>query len=194
MNPHTLKGTPTLGVGVLVDSRIFRERLQGQNSFDWSVPYIIRKLLKRRCLKWVWMTHLDIWNISYGQKKGWESSWQFDSRPLKVRNRPNFLAWRWHATYCWKALDESYKLSLDLISIGGLQRKLWALKVARVQSLGISKFPLGNPETKCHLGVAFMERHRVYYKEEGGGFPQVRAMASLVSPNCPRFVLTPTMH
>jgi len=23
------------------------------------------------------MTHLDIWNISYGQKKGWESIFQF---------------------------------------------------------------------------------------------------------------------
>jgi hypothetical protein len=29
MNPHTPKGTPTLGVGVLVDSQIFRKRLQG---------------------------------------------------------------------------------------------------------------------------------------------------------------------
>ncbi len=29
MNPHTPKGIPTLGVGVLVDSRIFRELLQG---------------------------------------------------------------------------------------------------------------------------------------------------------------------
>jgi hypothetical protein len=29
MNPHTPKGTPTLGVGVPVDSQIFRERLQG---------------------------------------------------------------------------------------------------------------------------------------------------------------------
>jgi len=29
INPHTPKGTPTLGVGVPVDSRIFRGRLQG---------------------------------------------------------------------------------------------------------------------------------------------------------------------
>jgi hypothetical protein len=27
MNPHTPKGTPTLGVGVPVDSRVFREQL-----------------------------------------------------------------------------------------------------------------------------------------------------------------------
>jgi len=29
MNPHTPKGVSTLGVGILVDSRMFREQLQG---------------------------------------------------------------------------------------------------------------------------------------------------------------------
>jgi hypothetical protein len=28
-----------------------------------------------------------------------------------------------------------------------------------------------------------MAKHKVYYKGEGGGFPQVRAMVSLVNPN-----------
>jgi hypothetical protein len=49
--------------------------------------------------------------------------------------------------------------------------------------MGISGFPLGSPRTKCHLDAGFMERHKVYYKGEGGGFPQVRAMVSLVSPS-----------
>jgi hypothetical protein len=26
-------------------------------------------------------------------------------------------------------------------------------------------------ETKCHLDVIFVERHKKYYKGEGGGFP-----------------------
>jgi len=44
----------------------------------------------------------------------------------------------------------------------------------------------GSPNIgKCHLDVGLVERHRVYYKGEGGGFPQVRAMVSLVSPNLP---------
>jgi hypothetical protein len=30
-----------------------------------------------------------------------------------------------------------------------------------------------------------MERHKVYYKEEGGGFPQIRAAVSLMSPRLP---------
>jgi hypothetical protein len=44
---------------------------RGQNKMDWRNFYIIKKLLKLRCLKWARITHLDIWNISYGQKKGW---------------------------------------------------------------------------------------------------------------------------
>ncbi len=33
------------------------------------------------------------------------------------------------------------------------------------------------------MGVA--ERHRVYYMEEGGGFPKVRVVVSHVSPKSP---------
>jgi hypothetical protein len=41
------------------------------------------------------------------------------------------------------------------------------------------------PGQKYHLDVGLMERHKAYYKGEGGGFPQVRAMVSLVSPSLP---------
>jgi hypothetical protein len=41
------------------------------------------------------------------------------------------------------------------------------------------------PRTKCHLDVGLMERHVVYYKGEGGGFSQVRAVMSLASPSLP---------
>jgi hypothetical protein len=43
----------------------------------------------------------------------------------------------------------------------------------------------GNLGTKCHLDVGLVERHRVYYKGEGGGFPQVRAVVSLMSTSLP---------
>jgi hypothetical protein len=78
------------------------------------------------------MTHFEISNTSYGQKKGHESNWQFDSRPLKVGNRPYFLTIRWCETYHSKALDKGYNFAFDLISIGGLHTKLWAPKVAGV--------------------------------------------------------------
>jgi hypothetical protein len=151
---------------------------KGQNSMAWSVPYIIGKLLERRCLKWARIAHLHIWNTSYGQKNIWESSWQFDSRPLKVKNRPNSLAYKQHATYCWKAFDEGYNFALDFISIGGLLKKLWRPN-------------FGNFRTKSHLDVGPVERCKVYYKGEGGGFPQVRPVVSLVCSNCPWFILAP---
>jgi hypothetical protein len=62
----------------------------GQNPLVWIFFIIIRILLKRRCLKWARMTHLDIWGTSYDQKKSRESNWQFDSQPLKVGNPPDF--------------------------------------------------------------------------------------------------------
>jgi len=164
---------------------------KGQNPMAQGVLYTIGKLLKHKCLKWARMTHLDIWNTSYGQKKGRESNWQFDSWPLKVRNRPNFLAWKWCATYRWKALDESYNFVLDLISIKGLHTKLWGPKVVGVLTLAILGLPLGSPKTKSHLDVGLMERHIVYYKGEGGGFPKVRAVVSLMSASCLWFVLAP---
>jgi hypothetical protein len=76
----------------------------------------------------------------------------------------------WRATYRWKALDKGYNFALDLILIGGLHTKLWGPKVTRVPTLGISGLPFGSPGTKCHLDVGLVERHKVYYKEEGGGF------------------------
>jgi hypothetical protein len=57
---------------------------KGQNTSYWGVLYIIRKLSKCRCRKWARLSHLDICSISYGWKKGYESNWQFGSRPLKV--------------------------------------------------------------------------------------------------------------
>jgi hypothetical protein len=78
---------------------------RGQNTLHCGVLYIIGKLSKRKCQKWARMSHLDIYSISYGKKKGRESKWQFDSRPLKVGNRPNPDACRWSATHRWKKLS-----------------------------------------------------------------------------------------
>jgi hypothetical protein len=94
---------------------------RGQNTLPWGVLHVIEKLLKSRCRKWPRMSHLDICT-SYGKKKGRESNWQFNSRPLKVGNRPDPGVCRWSATHRWKALEESYKFALDLIPIKGLNK------------------------------------------------------------------------
>jgi hypothetical protein len=44
--------------------------------------------------------------------------------PVKVGNLLYFFK-------CWKALDKGYNFSSNLTSIGGLQTKLWASKLAR---------------------------------------------------------------
>jgi hypothetical protein len=121
------------------------------------------------------MNHLDIWNTSYGQKKGRELNWQFDFQPLKVKNHPDFLAHKWHATYRWKALDKGYNFSLYLMLIKGFHAKLWAPKVEKILIVRISGLSFGSHGTKCHLDVSLVERHRV----------RIRAVMNLVSPNLP---------
>jgi hypothetical protein len=67
-----------------------------------------------------------------------------------------------------------------------------------VPTVGIPRFPLGSPRTKYHLDVGLVERHKVYYKGEGGGFPQVWAMVSLMNPSLsvvrPNTKSAQTMH
>jgi hypothetical protein len=116
---------------------------RGQNPLHWRIIYIIGKLLKLKCLKWARITHLDIWNTSYGQKKGRESNWQFNFRPLKVKNRPDFLVCWWRATYCWKALNKGYNFAWDFIPIRGLHTKLWGPEVVRIPTLAILGLPFG---------------------------------------------------
>jgi hypothetical protein len=69
--------------------------------------------------------------------------------------------------------------------------KLCAFQVMGVLVVGISGLPLWSSRTKSHLDVAPMENCRLYYKGEGGGFPQVRAVVCLVSLSCPWLVLAP---
>jgi hypothetical protein len=118
--------------------------------------YINGKLLKRRCLKWARIAHLNVWNASYDQTKVRESnsreSASFDSRLLKVGNRPEILGCRQCATYCWKALDESYNFASDRTSIRGLLAKLWGFKVPGVPQGGISRLPRESPGREKSFG------------------------------------------
>jgi hypothetical protein len=59
-------------------------------------------------------------------------------------------------------------------------------KVARVPFGTISGLPKNS-----HLDVASVEFCKIYYKGEGGGFPQVRVVVSFVCPCCPWLVLAP---
>jgi hypothetical protein len=171
---------------------------KGQNTLHCDVLCVIGKLSKLRCRKWARMSHLDIYSTSYGKKKGRESNWQFNSWPLKVRNRPNPDTCRWSAIHFWKVLDKSYKFFLDLIPIRGLNKELWLCKVAGVQTETISGLLLGSPGIKNHSDAGAMERRREYYMGEGGGFPRVQAVVSLMSPEslvaCPSTKVLPNVN
>ncbi len=105
---------------------------KAQNTSHSGVLGVIGKVLKRRYRKWPRIGHLDICSPSYGQKKGRESNWQFDSRPLKVRNRPLPDLRIESAIRRWKDLDEGYKFGSDLVAIRLRNRELWAPKVLRL--------------------------------------------------------------
>jgi hypothetical protein len=77
---------------------------KGQNTLHCDVLYIIGKLSKRRCRKWVRMSHLDICNTSYGKKKGRESNWQFDSRPRCVQ-----VKWDTPLESFWRELQVCFR-------------------------------------------------------------------------------------
>ncbi len=157
--------------------------LKGQNTSHWGVLGVIGKVLKLRCLNWPRIDHLNICNPSYGQKKGRESNWQFDSRPLKVGKRPLSDVCSRSATWRWKALDESYNFGWNLVPIRAWSEKLWMPKVPGVQTGTISGLHLESPGKKSHLDVASVRSCREYYNGEGGGFPQVRAVVCHVSPS-----------
>ncbi len=123
---------------------------KGWNPSVGKKNYIIGKLLKLRCLKWVRIAHLDMWNTSYVKHKLWSKERSGDSRPLKVGNQFNFLMFRKHATYRWKVLDKDYNFALDVITIRDLHAKLWAPKITGISDVRISGLSNGSPGTKNH--------------------------------------------
>jgi hypothetical protein len=121
------------GLGVLRDSRMFRVRQQGPNLLALRSSWCHWKALKRRYRKWPRIGLLYICRPSYGQKKGRESNWQFDSRPLKVWNRHLTNIRFESATRRWKDLDKGYNFGSDLVAILLWSRELWAPKVPGLQ-------------------------------------------------------------
>jgi hypothetical protein len=160
LNPHTPKWVLTLEIGILRDFRILKEQFKGQNSLDWKVFYTIGIFLKCKYLNWACMIHLNIYNISYGQKKDHESNVNFDFWALKIKNHPELCAYKWHAKYCWKVLNKGYNFVLDFASIESFHKKLWVSKIVKVLILKISRFSTWESWEQWHLGVALVASHK----------------------------------
>jgi hypothetical protein len=153
---------------------------RGQNTSHWGVPGVVEKILKRRYRKWPRIGHLDICSPSYGQKKGRESNWQFDSRPLKVGNRPLPDLRIESARFPWKRSRRGLQLCFRPRCDQTPQSGVMSSQSPETPTGTISRLQLGSLGKKSHLDVASAERCREYYMGEGGGFPRVRALVSLV--------------
>ncbi len=165
--------------------------LRGQISLPWNVLYINGNLLKCRCPKWARIAHLDICSPSYGQKKGRESNCQFDSRPLKIGNRPLPDIASKSATRRWKALNESYNFGSELVPIRARGEELWPSKVLGLQPGTVSGLQLGSLGKKRPFGCSLGEElQRILY---GGRWwlPLILTSGESSTPSCPWLVPTP---
>jgi hypothetical protein len=190
--------SPTLGRSGDLESSGTPECLEldsrTQNTLHWGVLGVVEKVLKRRYRKWPRIGHLDICRPSYGQKKGRESNWQFDSRPLKVGNRPLPDIRIGRATWRWKALAESYNFGSDLVLIRLGSREIWAPKVPGLQP-GQFQDNFGTPTWESRENVPFGcssrgELQRILYGGRWWLPPSPGRGESCVS-KCPWLVPTP---
>ncbi len=171
--------------------------IKAQNTSHWGVLGVIGKVSKRRYLKWPCIGHLDISSPSYGQKKGRESNWQFDSRPLKVGNRP-LPDLRIESARCrWKDLDEGYNFGSNLVAIRLSSRELWELWAPKVLRLQLGQFrdnfeiPTWESREKEPLGCSLSGvAQKILY---GGRWwlPPSPGRGVSCGPKCPWLVPTP---
>jgi hypothetical protein len=81
----------------------------------------------------------------------------------------------------WWGLQLCFKPHLHRRSV----REVMGLQSRESPNFGnFGGFPLGSPGTKSHLDLDPVGSHKIYYKGEGDGFPQVWAVVSLVNPSC----------
>jgi hypothetical protein len=187
MNTHTPKWAPILGVGVPVDSWIFKEWLQGSKPIGLGSSLYHWKTLKTYMFK-------VLSHEPFGHLK--QKLWPKERSGVKLAiSLPTTKSRESTIFLC-------LQVTCDIPLKPHLNRRS-AHKVMRPQSHKSPNFgnfgtPIGRPRTKCHLDVGFVERHRIYYKGEGGGFLQVPVVVNLVSPSLlvahPSTKNAPTMH
>ncbi len=144
--------------------------------------------MRLRCLKWDGMTHLGSWNISYGQKKGWESNCRFDSQPLKVGNHLDFFMFRLHATSHWSSrwrLQLCFRLQLNQKST----HKVIKLQNRENPDFGNFRTPTWKSWDKMtYMDVDPVARHIEYYRGKVLASPKSGLWWVLWIRVCPWFI------
>ncbi len=156
---------------------------KGQNTSHWGVLGVTGKVLKLRYRKCPRIGISDICSPSYGQKKGRKSNWQFDPRPLKVRNRWLSDIQIRSAIRRWKDLDEGYNFGLDLVAIQLCSRESWRFKVLGVPP-GQNRDSISGVPGICAIWMP--PPWRAAENTIGSkvvAYSQVRAVVSLVCPS-----------
>jgi len=172
----TPKCTPTLGHSCK-SPKCSEPWLEMETNTKLGPFHTIGKVLNCRYLKCPWIVHLDLIWMRYDQKKGQKSNWEFDSWPqIPFEKRSNNLQLG-HAIHHWKDLFQGYKIvpsHAPNMIFKGRHEHPKSFETTRVP---IFRILLESPRKKCHLNVAPMESHKIYYREGSDASSQsLRAM------------------
>ncbi len=137
-----------------MESRIFKEVFQGSKFIKAESSLYQQKAFETQMSKMGLHDPFEDLKQKLWPKKSQESNWQFDSHPLKVRSFHEIHAFRQHATYFLKALNEGYNFFLNLTSIKGVHKKLWPSKVSRVLISKISRLPTWESQDRMTFGCS----------------------------------------
>jgi len=180
VKPNTWK---SWRLGVFWDSRMFRARQQGPKHLALGCSWCHWKGIETQISKMP--SH---WQFGHLKPKLWAKEgprvklaiWlpTTKSQELTSSRRPIWA--------CDMALERSRRglqLWFRPRCNPTLQSGVMAVQSSESPAWTISGLHFGSPRNLCHSDVAFATSRREYYMGEGGGFPWVRAMVSLVCPS-----------
>jgi hypothetical protein len=149
-----------------------------------GVFYIIGNFLKRRCLKWAHITHLESEAQIMAKRRAGSQNGNLTPDHKKSGIDPICLAAGGVPHTIGKLLTRATTLLQTTLRSEVFLQSYGAPKSRESHLVRFRDSHLRVLGEKNHLYVASMASHRVYYKGEGGGFPQVRAMVRLVCRCC----------
>jgi hypothetical protein len=171
------------GFGVLRDSRMFRAQQQGSKHLalrcSWCHWKGLETLISKMALHW-----------SFGHLQ--PKLWAKEGPGVKLavwlpttKSRESTSTWHpiWECNMALERSRQGLQLWFRPHCDQTLQLRVMAVKSSGSPTGTISGLHFASPKNLCHLDVASTASCREYNMGEGGGFPQVRVVVSLVSPS-----------